>query len=64
MDGVDETLRAPLPAVVSVTDQLNEPRFPGFKDLKAARAKPLVQAELDTGDGGTRLAEFIEEKMK
>ena len=107
VDGIDETLRAPLPAVISVSDQLNEPRFPGFKDLKAARMKPLVRAELDdiaecdetgllsdllsgqrsimplnvvsmeenarggsgeivtdTGDGGVRLAEFIEEKMK
>ena len=107
VDGVDESLEAPFPAVISVSDQLNEPRFPGFKDLKAARMKPLVRAELDdiaecdpsgvlssvlasgldamplrvesieehqrggsgevfpdTGDGGTRLAEFIEEKLK
>lgn len=106
-DGVDESLEAPFPAVISVSDQLNEPRFPGFKDLKAARMKPLVRAELDdiaecdpsgvlssvlasgldamplrvesieehqrggsgevfpdTGDGGKRLAEFIEEKLK
>ena len=107
VDGVDESLEAPFPAVLSVSDQLNEPRFPGFKDLKAARMKPLVRAELDdiaecdpsgvlssvlasgfdamplrmefieehlrggsgevfpdTGDGGKRLAEFIEEKLK
>ena len=107
VDGVDESLEASFPAVISVSDQLNEPRFPGFKDLKAARMKPLVRAELDdiaecdpsgvlsavltsgldamplrmefieehhrggsgevfpdTGDGGKRLAEFIEEKLK
>lgn len=40
-DGWTDTLEAPLPAVVSVTDQLNEPRYPSFKSLKAARSKPL-----------------------
>ncbi len=31
------TLSAPLPAVVSVTDELNKPRFPNFKLIMAAR---------------------------
>lgn len=42
-DGWEETLAAPLPAVVSVTDQVNEPRYPSFKALKAARSKPVEE---------------------
>ena len=43
VDGYTETLRAALPAVVSVTDQINEPRYPAFAAMKAARKKPLEQ---------------------
>ncbi|WP_430868631.1 electron transfer flavoprotein subunit beta/FixA family protein [Demequina aurantiaca] len=32
-----ETVTAPLPAVVSVTDELNKPRYPNFKLIMAAR---------------------------
>ncbi|MDO5048800.1 MAG: electron transfer flavoprotein subunit beta/FixA family protein [Actinomycetaceae bacterium] len=46
-DGFDDRLRAGLPAVVSVTDQVNEPRFPNFKDMRAARKKPLDVWTLD-----------------
>lgn len=46
-DGLSETLEAPMPAVVSVTDQINEPRYPSFKDLKAARQKPVEEWSLD-----------------
>lgn len=35
------TLSVPLPAVLSVTDQANEPRYPNFKAIMAARKKPL-----------------------
>lgn len=45
-DGFEDVLSAPLPAVVSVTDQLNEPRYPNFAALKAARKKPLDTVEL------------------
>ena len=41
VDGSLDTLKARTPVVVSVTDQVNEPRYPSFKDLRAARAKPL-----------------------
>ena len=37
VDGYTETVRAALPAVVSVTDQINEPRYPAFGAMKAAR---------------------------
>ena len=40
-DGYEDTLSADFPAVVSVTDVINEPRYPTFKDLRAARSKPI-----------------------
>ena len=36
-----ETIAASLPAVVSVTDQINEPRYPSFKGIMAAKKKPV-----------------------
>lgn len=42
-----ETLRAPLPALVSVTDQANEPRYPNFAAMRAAKKKPLDVLSLD-----------------
>lgn len=46
-DGFDDRLAANLPAVISVTDQVNEPRYPNFKAMKAARSKPLDLWDLD-----------------
>ncbi|WP_120002824.1 electron transfer flavoprotein subunit beta/FixA family protein [Nesterenkonia muleiensis] len=49
-------VQAPLPAVVSVTERLPDPRFPGFKGIMSAKKKPLetytladlgVEAEAD-----------------
>lgn len=37
-----ETVAAPLPAVVSVTDEANKPRYPNFKLIMAARSKPVA----------------------
>lgn len=42
LDHAVEVLRAPLPAVVSVTDSANEPRYPGFKGIMAARKKAVT----------------------
>ncbi len=36
-----EAVEATLPAVVSVTDQANEPRYPSFKGIMAAKKKPF-----------------------
>ena len=47
VDGFEDTLRASGPLVVSVTDQINEPRYPSFKDLRAARSKPLDVWDLE-----------------
>ncbi|QPL05991.1 MULTISPECIES: electron transfer flavoprotein subunit beta/FixA family protein [Actinomyces] len=43
---VREVLSAPLPALVSVTDQANEPRYPNFAAMRAARRKPLETWDL------------------
>lgn len=42
-----EKYRAPLPALVSVTDQANEPRIPNFKSMMAAKKKPIETLDLD-----------------
>ena len=41
-DTHSETVEAPLPAVVSVTDQINEPRYPNFKGIIAAKRKSIT----------------------
>jgi len=49
-DAGSEHLEARLPAVVSVTDQSGEARYPSFKGIMAAKKKPVTQ--LDLGDLG------------
>ncbi len=50
-------LQADLPAVVSVNEKINEPRYPSFKGIMAAKKKPvstlsLVDVGLGPGDVG------------
>ncbi|MGB5953029.1 MAG: electron transfer flavoprotein subunit beta/FixA family protein [Ornithinimicrobium sp.] len=45
-DAASETIVALLPAVVSVTDQINDPRYPSFKGIMAAKKKPVEQWSL------------------
>lgn len=40
-DVATEIITSSLPAVVSVTDQINEPRYPSFKGIMAAKKKPV-----------------------
>ncbi len=40
------TVEAPLPAVVSVNEKINEPRFPSFKGIMAAKKKEVVKLTL------------------
>jgi electron transfer flavoprotein beta subunit len=40
-DAASETIEAALPALVSVTDRINEPRYPSFKGIMAAKKKPV-----------------------
>jgi electron transfer flavoprotein beta subunit len=44
-DGVD-TVTGPLPAVVSVVEKINEPRYPSFKGIMAAKKKPVQALSL------------------
>ncbi|GAB2744535.1 electron transfer flavoprotein subunit beta/FixA family protein [Salinifilum aidingensis] len=51
------TVRANLPAVVSVTEKINEPRYPSFKGIMAAKKKPvqtlsLAEVGIDAGAVG------------
>jgi len=90
-----DTVTAQLPAVVSVVEKINEPRYPSFKGIMAAKKKPVATLSLaeagidaervglgaawstvadfaarppraqgeivtDAGDGGRRIAEFLE----
>ena len=40
-DAATEVVEADLPAIVSVTDQVGEPRYPSFKGIMAAKKKPV-----------------------
>ena len=44
--GGHETVQATLPAVVSVVEAINEPRYPNFKGIMAAKKKPLETKDL------------------
>jgi electron transfer flavoprotein beta subunit len=43
-------LTAELPAVISVSEKINEPRYPSFKGIMAAKKKPVTQ--LSSADAG------------
>jgi electron transfer flavoprotein beta subunit len=52
-------LEASLPAVISVSEKINEPRYPSFKGIMAAKKKPvetLSVADLSVGDVGLAAA--------
>jgi electron transfer flavoprotein beta subunit len=51
-DAATETIEASTPLLLSVTDQANEPRYPSFKGIMAAKKKPvetLTIADLGIG---------------
>ena len=45
-----DVIRAPLPAVVAVSDAINEPRYPSLKGIMSAKSKP--QETLSLADAG------------
>ncbi|MFC8097717.1 electron transfer flavoprotein subunit beta/FixA family protein [Streptomyces sp. NPDC057363] len=49
-DAATEQLEASLPAVVSVTDQSGEARYPSFKGIMAAKKKPVQSWDLSDLD--------------
>ncbi|NKQ54790.1 electron transfer flavoprotein subunit beta/FixA family protein [Amycolatopsis sp. K13G38] len=55
-------LEASLPALVSVTEKINEPRYPSFKGIMAAKKKPvetLTVADLGVDAGEVGLANAL-----
>jgi electron transfer flavoprotein beta subunit len=52
-----DVIEAPLPAVVAVSDAINEPRYPSLKGIMGAKKKPfdtlsLADVGVDAGDAG------------
>jgi electron transfer flavoprotein beta subunit len=67
-DAASETVEAQLPAIVSVTDQINEPRYPSFKGIMAAKKKPfetwsLADLAVDAADVGLSAAWSVVEEV-
>jgi electron transfer flavoprotein beta subunit len=59
-----EVVEGSLPAVVSVVEKINEPRYPSFKGIMAAKKKPvrtLTLAELGVSAGEAGLAGSVTE---
>jgi electron transfer flavoprotein beta subunit len=55
-DTASEEIQAPLPAVVSVTDQTGEARYPAFKAIMASKKKPVTTWSLsDLGIDGAQV---------
>jgi electron transfer flavoprotein beta subunit len=64
-----EEVTVDLPAVVSVTDQSGEPRYPTFKNIMAARKKPvrvlsLADLEIDPSEVGLAGAGTVTESVQ
>src|SRR5579864_1555089 len=57
-----DVIEAPLPAVVSVSDAINEPRYPSLKGIMGAKKKPFDTLSL--GDIGVDAAEAGEPGSK
>jgi electron transfer flavoprotein beta subunit len=67
-DAASETVEASLPAIVSVTDQINEPRYPSFKGIMAAKKKPfetwtLADLGVDAAEVGLSAAWSVVEEV-
>jgi electron transfer flavoprotein beta subunit len=53
-----DVIEAPLPAVVAVSDAINEPRYPSLKGIMGAKSKPQETLSLsDLGVEGERAGE-------
>ena len=44
-EGVD-SMEAPLPAIITVIEKINEPRYPSFKGIMAAKKKTITEMKL------------------
>lgn len=59
-DGFNDVLTAPFPVVVSVNDEVNQPRYPGFKQMMAAKKKKVEVWSLSDLPGGDAIAQQTE----
>ncbi|MEE8337708.1 MAG: electron transfer flavoprotein subunit beta/FixA family protein [Dehalococcoidia bacterium] len=56
----DEVVRAPLPAVVSVSNEIGQPRYPSSRGMMAARRNPPTERQAaDLIDGGDARVELV-----
>jgi electron transfer flavoprotein beta subunit len=67
-NGYDK-VEAALPAIISVVEKINEPRYPSFKGIMAAKSKPLTtlsiaDAGIDAGSVGLANATSAVEDFK
>src|SRR6266542_2712787 len=62
-----DVIEAPLPAVVAVSDAINEPRYPSLKGIMGAKKKPSETLSLSylgiegerAGEGGSRTEVYV-----
>src|SRR5215212_8193045 len=55
-----DTIRAPLPAVLAVSDAINDPRYPSLKGIMGAKRKPQdVLGAADVGGAGEPLTTVV-----
>ena len=51
-----EVMESPLPVIVTVIEKINEPRYPSFKGIMAAKKKPITELSLvDLGISGVEV---------
>ena len=53
-----DTIRAPLPAVVAVSDAINTPRYPSLKGIMGAKKKPQETVSAEASGPGTTVVEL------
>jgi electron transfer flavoprotein beta subunit len=53
-----DTIRAPLPAVVAVSDAINTPRYPSLKGIMGAKKKPQETVSAEAVAPGTTVVEL------
>jgi len=54
-----DTIRAPMPAIVAVSDAINTPRYPSLKGIMGAKKKPadtltLADLSVEAGEGASK----------
>ena len=55
-DGTSETYNVTLPAVLTCTKGLNEPRYASLKGIMMAKKKPIDERDVSTPEGALQLA--------